>query len=569
MQKTISKPNFTWMIQMHSISSQTTKNILFGILIFFLLCSISSCSNVKEVQSKDDRPNIILLVADDLGYADLGCYGGDIETPNIDQLAKHGIRFSRFHTSPLCAPTRSMLLSGNDNHIAGMGRQDQPSDKLGYEGKLTDRIVTIPALLREAGYHTYMAGKWHLGNTPDANPHQKGFEHSFVLIEGAGNHYDDQGLFPEDPISPYTEDGQSAKWREGDYSTDFYTSKLIKYIDRHKDDGQPFFVFAAYTSPHWPLQVDENYWKKYEGRYDDGYEKLKEKRLRSLKMTGMIPQEAVLPPNHERVRPWDSLSPDEKKKEARKMELYAGMVDNLDVNIGRLLQYIKDIGRYENTLIVFMSDNGAAAEDFFYHPYYAPFLKQHFNDDYENMGKPNSYISYGPQWAEAGSSPFRYFKGFTTEGGIITPMIITGPGIDRTDEISHEFLTLMDIAPTFYEAAGVSYPEVFNGKKIYPLKGKSLLSYTSGETSHIHNDNYVFGLEHGNRAMIRKGDWKIVNIQQPLQMENFELYNISEDLAELYDQKDNEPEKYQEMLEEWTKFTGEIKVQIPEQADNQ
>jgi arylsulfatase len=538
------------------------------VLIFWSSSILLSCSDPSEDKDKDRQPDILLIVADDLGYADLGCYGGDIETPNIDQLATEGIRFSRFHTSPYCAPTRAMLLSGNDNHIAGMGRQSFQSNDFGYEGKLTERIVTIPALLREAGYHTYMAGKWHLGSSPDANPYRKGFEHSFILIRGAGNHYNDQGLFLEDPISPYTEDGKPAKWKDGNYSTDFYTDKIIEYIARHEKDSKPFFAFAAYTSPHWPLQVDEEFWRKYVGRYDDGYEKLKERRLESLKKAGMIPSNASLPPNHPMVKSWDSLSDDEKKKEARKMELYAGMVDNLDYNIGRLIQYLKDIGRFENTLIVFMSDNGAAAEDFFYDPHYGSFLRQHFNDDYENMGQPDSYISYGPQWAEAGSSPFRYFKGFTTEGGIVAPMIITGHNLERKNEIHHGLATLMDIAPTFYEVANVTYPEKFEGKEIYPLKGRSLMPFVSGKTDEIHSENYVFGLEHAQRIMIRKGNWKITNISTPFLEENFELYDLTEDLAELKDLKDAEPEKYNELLEEWARFSNEIKVQLTTPDNN-
>jgi arylsulfatase len=538
------------------------------VLIFWSSSILLSCSDPSEDKDKDRQPDILLIVADDLGYADLGCYGGDIETPNIDQLATEGIRFSRFHTSPYCAPTRAMLLSGNDNHIAGMGRQSFQSNDFGYEGKLTERIVTIPALLREAGYHTYMAGKWHLGSSPDANPYRKGFEHSFILIRGAGNHYNDQGLFLEDPISPYTEDGKPAKWKDGNYSTDFYTDKIIEYIARHEKDSKPFFAFAAYTSPHWPLQVDEKFWRKYEGRYDDGYEKLKERRMESLKKAGMIPLNTSLPPNHPMVKSWDSLSDDERKKEARKMELYAGMVDNLDYNIGRLIQYLKDIGRFENTLIVFMSDNGAAAEDFFYDPHYGSFLRQHFNDDYENMGQPDSYISYGPQWAEAGSSPFRYFKGFTTEGGIVAPMIITGHNLERKNEIHHGLATLMDIAPTFYEVANVTYPEKFEGKEIYPLKGRSLMPFVSGKTDEIHSENYVFGLEHAQRIMIRKGNWKITNISTPFLEENFELYDLTEDLAELKDLKDAEPEKYNELLEEWARFSNEIKVQLTTPDNN-
>ena len=245
------------------------------------------------------------------------------------------------------------------------------------------------------------------------------------------------------------------------------------------------------------------------------------------------------------------------------MELYAGMVDNLDFNIGRLIQYLKDIREYENTLIVFMSDNGAAAEDFYYHDEYGPFIREHFSDDYEMMGKPNSFVSYGPQWAEAGSSPFRYFKGYTTEGGMTAPMIITGPNINRKNEIHHGFVTVMDIAPTFYQAATTEYPTTFENNEVYLLKGSSLLPFVSGKVGEVHSSEYVFGLEHNNFAMIRKGNWKITNIKRPFHSENFELYDLSEDLGELNDLKYLEPGKYKEMIKEWAKFSNAIKVQIP------
>ena len=528
------------------------------IVLFTLIFSCSEKENKKNITK---RPNIVLIVADDLGFGDIGCYGGDIKTPTIDNLALNGIKFSSFHTAPMCAPTRAMLLSGNDNHIAGMGGQGNITTEFGYEGKLTNRIVTIPALLRESGYHTYMAGKWHLGKEPESNPHQKGFEHSFVLLEGAGNHYTNQSALKKG-FSSYTEDGDSTSWKDGNYSTDFYTDKIIEYIDLNKDDNQPFFAFAAYTSPHWPLQVDKTHWEKYKGQYDDGYEKLRERRLNSLKKAGIIPNNVSSPPSHERVKPWDSLSNEEKMKEARKMELYAGMVDNLDHNIGRLINYLKNIGEYENTLFVFMSDNGAAHRDFINNDRYKG-LKENYNDDYDNMGNADSYISYGPQWAEAGSSPFKYFKDFATQGGINTTMIIKGPNVNKENETHHGFTSLLDLAPTFYDVANVNYPETYNGNDVYPLKGKSLIPFVSGETTEIHDSEYVYALEHYGNAMLRKGNWKITNFKRPFVLENFALYNLSNDIGEQIDLKEIETEKYQEMLMEWKTFSNEIKIQTP------
>ncbi len=527
-----------------------------------LILLLGSAPNRAQAYDPAELPNILLIVADDLGYADLGCYGGDIQTPNLDRIAQQGIRFSRFHTSPYCAPTRAMLLSGNDNHIAGMGIQGA-YDEFGYEGHLTERIVTIPQVLRGAGYHTYLAGKWHLGMQPENNPNQKGFDRSFVLLRGAGNHYDDQGIFEETPISLYTEDGMPAQWPNGTYSTDFYTSKLIQYIEEDREDDRPFFAMATYTSPHWPLQVDRRFWKKYEGRYDEGYEELRKQRMKSLKKAGMIPEDAIMPPWHPRVRPWDSLSTEEKRRESRKMELYAGMVDNLDYNVGRLVEYLKDIGEYENTLIVFMSDNGAAAEDFYHNSHFGPFIRKHFNEDYDNMGEPDSFISYGPQWAEAGSAPFSYFKGYTTEGGMVAPLIVKGPGVRRINEIHDGFLTLVDLAPTFYQVAGARYPARFLGRQTYPLKGRSLVPFLEGSTKRIHDDDYVFALEHFNAAMVRKGQWKITNTERPLDKNNFKLYDMSKDLGEQFDLKEKQPQIFEDLLAEWEAYAKEVRVLVP------
>jgi arylsulfatase A-like enzyme len=524
-------------------------------LVILFIIVLIACNPAGR---KDTRPNIVLIVADDLGYGDIGCYGGDIETPHLDTLAKHGIRFSRFHTAPMCAPTRAMLLSGNDNHLAGMGEQGAVSEVFGYEGRLTERIIPFPALLRDAGYHTYMAGKWHLGLTPETNPHRKGFERSFALLNGAGNHYSNRSALRRG-YSDYTEDGDSTGWEDGVYSTAFYTDKLMEYIGQNLGDGKPFFAFAAYTSPHWPLQVDKEYWYKYKGRYDDGYEKLREQRLSTLKKEGMIPEDASLPAIHQSVVPWDSLTGEEQMMEARKMELYAGMVDNLDHHIGRLVQYLTDEGVYENTLFVFMSDNGAAYRDFINNSDYQ-FLREYFDDDYENMGNADSYISYGPQWAEAGSAPFRYFKDYATEGGTNTTLVISGPGVSGKGEIHHGFTTLLDLAPTFYELAGTGYPDVYEGHEVYPLKGTSLVPFLTGKTGVIHDDRYVFAIEHYGNAMVRKGHWKITNYIHPFDMENFALYDLSRELGEQHDLKEEEPGKYAEMLAEWKKYAAEIKL---------
>ncbi len=536
----------------------------------FLILSISvmvSLTGCDVTSKKDTRPNILLILADDLGYSDLGAYGGEIATPNIDKLAAQGLSFTQFHTGPMCAVSRSMLLTGNDNHIAGMGSQDLQSNAFGYEGYLSDRIVTIPEVLRASGYFTAMTGKWHLGNKAAHYPIQKGFDQSFVLLEGGANHYSSLGIFKEDPISPYVENDQKADWNEGDYSTDFYTSKLIEYLSEENKDDKPFFAFASYTAPHWPLQVDSSNWKKYHGMYDDGYEALKIKRFENLKSLGLIPETAQFPETHPSVIPWDSLSPQQKKKEARKMELYAGMVDNLDVNIGRLIKYLKDAGKYENTLVVFLSDNGAAGNDFYDHPYFRDFLQANYTDDYEQMGNKESFIFYGPQWAEAGAAPFKYFKEYTTQGGINSPMIIAGSGVNEKGSITKAFSSIQDLAPTFYDLAETEYPEFHQEKKVYPLKGKSMNALLNNSSQMVHESDYVFALEHREYAMVRKGDWKIVNIANPFSEENFKLYNLKTDLAEQVDLRGENPDIYTDLLKEWHKYLEETKAQFPTPAE--
>lgn len=522
-----------------------------------------------QQQKKGNKPNILFIVADDLGYADMGCYGSDIATPNLDKLAEEGIRFSNYHSAPLCAVARAMFLTGNDNHIAGMGIQGRVTGYFGYEGRLTERAVTVPALLQEAGYFTCMAGKWHLGLEPRSNPAAKGFDRSFVMLEGAANHYSSLGALNQRPLSIYTEDGKEAFWPNGAYSTDFYTDKIIEQLKEAKHAGKPFFAYAAYTSPHWPLQVDTSFWAKYDGKYLRGYEVQRQVNFESLKRVGMIPMDAQLPALHEKVKPWNSLSEDRKRWEARAMAIYAGMVESLDANIGRLINYLKTSGEYDNTLIVFVSDNGAAAEDFYNSDTTSTFLRDNYTEAYEEMGKPHSYISYGRQWAEAGSAPFRYFKGYTTEGGIVAPMIITGRGVSEKGKISHAFVTLMDFAPTFYQLAGVNYPSIREGKVVPPLRGESLFKQFSNIAEPIHSNNYVMAFETNGNIWVRKGEWKIVNMLRPIDESNFMLFNLRTDMAEQRDIKALYPEKFQELLAEWRKFADEVKVRTKPPLDGE
>jgi arylsulfatase len=537
-------------------------------LFLLIITAVSSgCGQeVGELQVPmvaDERPNILLIVADDLAYADLGIHGSDIYTPSIDGLAAKGILFTQFHTAPLCAPTRAMLLSGNNNHVAGMARQHR-SDLAGhsvpgYEASLSDRIAPLPRLLRDAGYHTYTVGKWHLGLTAETSPHAAGFNRSFSLLDGAGTHFDDTGY--SEGGSTYWEDEEFAEYSVGRYSTDVYTDRLIEFIDSDKDDGRPFFAFAAYTSPHWPLQVPDDYLDLYAGQYDDGYDVLRERNFAALKAAGIIPPESRLPPRNNAIPLWEELNADDKRRESRKMELYASMVDNLDDHIGRLLGYLKKVGLYENTLIVFMSDNGAAAEDFYNEGPYTEHIRAHFDNSYETMGTARSFVSYDDPWAEAGSAPFARRKGYTREGGIVAPMIMAGPGVARVGTIDSTYVTVMDMAPTFLEIAGAQYPD---DDSVRPMLGESMSGFIAGEAETVHQSDYVTTLYHGGRAYLRQGNWKIANLEPPFAEDDFELFDLSIDPGETNDLAESHPDKYKEMLELWRNERKRLGIILPQ-----
>jgi arylsulfatase len=512
------------------------------------------------------RPNILLIVADDLGYADLGSFGSDIQTPNLDALAASGVRFSNFHTAVKCAPTRAMLLSGNNSHVAGMASQGVRGilgeDYPGYEAALSDRVIPFPRLLQDAGYHTYMAGKWHLGSGENQGPDVAGFERSFVLLHGAGNHWDATGFFKGGSL--YREDGKPADWPDGGYSTDIYTQKLIRFIETNLEDGKPFFTYAAYTSPHWPLQVPENELDRYKGRYDRGYDWLREMNFERLKTSGIIPDSSQLPPRNADISPWEQLSDEQKRREARKMELYAAMVSNLDHHVGRLLGYLEDNGLRDNTLVVFMSDNGAAAEDFYNgdrYPAFREYLRKHYNNQFDNMGRPDSWVSYDAPWAEAGSAPFARYKTFTREGGVTAPMIIAGPGVAGAGSIRRDYLTVMDLAPTFLELANSHYPEA---ERLSPMLGESLVPALANPARPVHDAGYVTIHSHRGRMLLRQGDWKLTNLEPPFDEDKLELFNLAIDPGETMNLREVEPEKFSELLDLWRVERKALGIVLPE-----
>ncbi|HEX6133192.1 MAG TPA: arylsulfatase [Longimicrobiales bacterium] len=536
--------------------------------VVMLLAGITGCgrtapASTADADTPDDRPNILLLVADDLGYTDTGAFGSDIRTPNIDRLAAEGILFTNFHTAPMCAPTRAMLLTGNNNHVAGMGNQlagPEIAGTPGYEGHLSARVAPFPRLLRAAGYHTYSTGKWHLGDTRERSPVAAGFERSYQLTHGAANHFNSVGFFEGGSL--YREDGEEVEYPAGTYTTELFTDRLIGFIESQLDDGRPFFAFAAFTSPHWPLQVPEEWLDRYRGRYDEGYDVLRERNFERLKAKGIVPQDAKLPPRNDAITPWDSLDAEQRRIEARKMELYAAMVENLDHHIGRVLDRLEERGVYDNTLIVFMSDNGAGAEDFYHTGPFVEYVQAHYDNSYENMGRPDSWVSYGPQWAQAGAAPFSRYKGYTREGGIAAPLIVAGPMVAQRGSISRAYATVMDLAPTFVELAGATYPD---DGSVRPMEGESMAALLAGEASAVHDADYVTTLLHGGRAFIRRGPWKLVTLEPPVDESAFELFNVDDDPGETTNLAAVHPDIHRELLELWRTERARLGIVLPQE----
>ena len=529
--------------------------------LIIISCLFFSWNNQKQTMTQvpERKPNIVLILADDLGYSDLGCFGSEIATPNIDELAKHGQIFTNFYTAATCSPTRSMLLSGTDNHIAGFGDMAErvpnfPKEvgQPGYEGYLNSKVVSIAQLMKDDGYHTYISGKWHLGLTLDQSPYAKGFERSFALLDAYANHF-----APDKRETTFTEDDHFAEYPGGQYSSDFYTDKAISFIKKDHADKKPFFLYAAYTAPHWPLQAPPAFIEKYHGVYDIGYDSLRALRFHSLQEKGIVAKDVTLPRlpsvkgnlyniSNRPLLSWKSLDKNEQRIEARKMEIYAGMIDNMDYNIGRLIQYLKEIGEYDNTLFIFLSDNGPDIFEGNETP--------DRNNPYPYMGTVNSFIAYGPQWAHASSAVNSFYKGYSAEGGIHCPMIIKMPFQKEGSGIETAFSTIMDLAPTFLELAGSTYPSTYQGRHVTPYKGESLLPLLNKKKKYVHKEDYVMGWELFGRGAIRKGKWKITKIEPPFGKGVFELFDLEKDPTESHDLSKQYPDKYLEMLKGWKAY---------------
>jgi arylsulfatase A-like enzyme len=513
-------------------------------------------------QPDELRPNILLIVADDAGYADIGSFGGEIHTPNIDALAATGVRFTQFGVSATCSPTRSMLLSGVDNHLAGIGNMAEfmapnQKGKPGYEGYLNDRVAPLPALLEAAGYDTYMAGKWHLGEDPAHYPAARGFQRDLTLIPGGGSHMDDMwGARGERQL--YTFDGKPiAALRPGFFSSEDYTAAIISNIEENRRDGKPFFAYLALQAPHDPFQLPADWRDRYAGRYDQGYDSTRTQRIARMKALGILDPDATVFPRLPTVPAWTDLPLTEQRASARRMELFAAMLENMDDNIGKLIGYLKTGGLYDNTLIIFLSDNGPEGNIMEMGPPWD-------NANIADWGKKGTFIQYGPAWAQVSAGPLRLYKGFLSEGGIRTPLILSGKGVSGGGRISNAMTHVTDIPATILAAAGVSPPTEFEGKTVIPVQGKSLAPILRGERSVVRGENDWLGWElFGNRA-VREGDWKLLRLCSPAGTGGWQLYNLKDDPGETRDVASEHPDILKTLQGRWEEYVTANNVITPD-----
>lgn len=513
--------------------------LILSVLIFS--CKMQPDSKVE----KSEQPNIILILADDMGFSDLGCYGGEIHTPNLDGLAKTGIRYAQFYNGARCCPTRASLMTGVYPHQAGMGwMTNADTGTPAYQGDLSKNVATIAEVLKPAGYSTYMTGKWHLSNTrknsaeiKDTWPMQRGFEHYFGIIGGAGNYFK-LPVFSGNTRYPSPDNF---------YLTNAIADSSAIFIDKHfkTEAKKPMFMYVAFTSPHWPLHALDKDIKKYEHTYDIGWDSLRELRLKRQYEIGLWTSETDLTPRDVKVPSWDLLSAAEKEDFARRMSIYAAQVDAMDQGIGRIVTKLKELGQLDNTLIFFLADNGACAE----------FVSSGKSKDLTG-NLADTFESYRINWANASNTPFREYKHWIHEGGVRTPLIVHWPkGIDSSlnNHFIRDYGHLTDIMATCVDVAGAYYPKQMNEQEIVPMQGTSLQAHFTRKE----NGRGPIFWEHEANIGMRDGEWKLVaktEEDQQFDATKLELYNIQKDPTELHNLASEMPEKRDSMYHAWEKW---------------
>jgi arylsulfatase len=545
------------------------RRIVYPLAFLALFPTLNSC-----LAKENNKPNILIIMADDMGYSDIGCYGGEVETPNIDKLAYRGIRFTQFYNSARCCPTRASLLTGLHPHQAGMAHmveidkakypqqtgmgqvadiEEAEASEGPYQGYLNNQCVTIAEVLGAAGYNTLMAGKWHVGEYHPVWPCDRGFDRYWGLISGAANYYDiTKGKAPGVVRFMANDNKPFYPPKTGFYMTDAITDSAVSMLNQYAGKENPFFMYLAYTAPHWPLHAFQEDIEKYRGKFMKGWDKLREERFVRMKKLGILPDDASLSPSEGDIIDWDDV--ENKEEMDLKMAVYAAQITCMDRGIGKVLDKLEEKGQLNNTLIIFLSDNGGCAEGGIWG-----------FDNFKNglpPGEADSYMSYGESWANLSNTPFRLYKHFVHEGGISTPLIVHWPAKVKDPGIRKQMGHLTDLMATCVDVAGASYPEIYKGNQILPPEGRSLMPAIL-EDRPLHD---TLCWEHEGNCAVRAGNWKLV-ARSKLTKDHkvnpevsWELYDLNTDRSELNDLSGQHPRKVSELAATWMDWAKRINI---------
>jgi len=538
----------------------TFRNLLLLLSLGFIVfnCQPKQPIDYTTLEKKSSRPNILLIMADDMGYSDIGCYGGEINTPNLDKLAQDGLRFTQFYNGARCCPTRASLLTGISPHLAGMGGMVRPKpseEENPYQGYLNTQCVTLAEVLKPAGYRTYMTGKWHVGEFRSVFPVDRGFDKYYGLISGAMNYWNIAKGKRKKIHRTFAEDTTviNDQINNGFYSTTAYTDKAISYLDNHFTNHQdsPFFLYIAHQAPHWPLHAPDSAIAKYRGKYMGGWDNLRQERYQRMLEMGLVDEAHQLSPLDNETANWESLTEAQKDSMDLKMAIYAAMIDVMDENIGRVINKLEQEGQLENTLILFLSDNGASYE--------SGSLGYNFRPDLTGtIGGEDSYISYGSSWANASNTPYKKFKRYTYEGGFATPFIARwGDKIKAKGGLAPAVGHITDVMTTLVDVAEAKYPEEVNGKVIHPMEGKSLIPILEGKKSIIRKKKDILVWEHEGNKAVRILDWKLVKLRED---KKWKLFDLKNDRTELNDVSSTYTKLAQDMEQKYQEWAAKVGV---------
>ena len=534
----------------------------FALVLYVTLFNILSMQALVSAQ-QSDRPNIVLILADDLGYTDISPFGSEISTPNIARLAAEGLSFTNYHTAGSCAPARAMLLTGVDSHRNGVPNIPEalPAEQMAYDhyqGVLNDKVVTLANVLQAGGYHTYMTGKWHLGHTPELLPSARGFDRTIAMADTGADNWEQRTYLPIYDQANWYADGAEHTLPDDFYSSEYFIDKTIEFIASNAEDDQPFFAYVPFQAVHMPVQAPREFSDKYAGVYDEGWTVMRENRRLAAEEAGVIPEgtEAVVTPG---TLIWDNLTEEQRRHHARRMEVYAGMVDAMDMHIGRLMDYLESIGEYDNTIFVFTSDNGAEGSNIIL-PNGGSALSPWFdivgyNSNYETLGERNSFNAIGPSNATIAASPLTYYKFHANEGGLRVPLVMSGPGIGGQGGMTDEFVFVTDLAPTILNLVGVDIHDgSWLGREVEPIVGADFSEFLAGASSQVHDDFDSIGYELGGNSALFKGDYKIVINRTGQSETEWHLFNIRTDPGETRDLAQEQPTLLEEMLADYESY---------------